>query len=132
MDRSAALLFCYGTLLPGDVRWPLLSPFVVDEGFVDAVNGTLFDTGLGYPAAIFDPVSSGRIIGRTLTLLGTGLERALEVLDDEEDIGEGLYRRVVVHTASGHRAWAYAAGTGLALTPIESGDWSAHRRTSLG
>lgn len=124
---SPPLLFCYGTLLPGDVRWPLLSPFVVDEGFDDAVGGRLFDTGLGYPAAIFDDAPAPMIIGRTFTLLETSLARALEVLDDEEDTVDGLYRRIMVTTALGHRAWAYAYGTGLDLTPIDSGDWLGHR-----
>jgi gamma-glutamylcyclotransferase (GGCT)/AIG2-like uncharacterized protein YtfP len=135
MDAAIAprLLFCYGTLLPGDVRWPLLSAFVVDEGFDDAVGGHLFDTGLGYPAAIFDDTGTALVIGRTFALLETSLARALEVLDDEEDTVDGLYRRVEITTAQGHRAWAYAYGTGLELSPIDSGDWLGYRglRTRL-
>ncbi len=130
---SPPLLFCYGTLLPGDVRWPLLSAFVVDEGFDDAVGGRLFDTGLGYPAAIFDDAPESRVIGRTFTLLETSVTRALEVLDEEEDTVDGLYRRVAVTTSLGYRAWAYAYGTGLELSPIDSGDWLGYRglRTRL-
>lgn len=121
-------LFVYGTLLPGDVRWPLLSPFVVDEGVPDRVVGRLFDTGLDYPAATFHgPDHRDHVHGRTFTLLGTSARRALEVLDEEEDLVAGLYRRVVVTTATFHRAWAYAYGDGLTLTPIPSGDWLAHR-----
>lgn len=129
-------LFVYGTLLPGDVRWGLLAPFVVDEGVDDHVPGALFDTGLDYPAATFqpDPEPSDRraepaavVLGRTFALLDASLERALDVLDREEDLVLGLYRRVVVMTGRGIRAWAYAYGTGLELTPIPSGDWLAHR-----
>lgn len=127
-------LFVYGTLRPGDVRWPLLEPFVVDHGWPDTVIGRLFDTGLGYPAAVFDDpgtadLATTRIVhGRTFGLLQHSLSRALEVLDQEEDTVEGLYRRVEVRTASGVHAWAYCSGAGLELTPIASGDWFDHRR----
>ena len=124
-DPLPTTLFAYGTLLPGDVRWPLLRRFVTDEGWPDRVAGRLFDTGLGYPAAIF---GSGSLIhGRTFTLLTASLEQALEVLDREEDTVSGMYRRVTVTTESRTVAWAYAYGDGLELTPIESGDWHRHR-----
>ncbi len=122
-------LFAYGTLLPGDERWDLLAPFVVDEGWDDAVAGILHDTGLGYPAAIFDQAADGWILGRTFTFLEESTEHALRVLDIEEDTVEGLYRRVEVTTRLGHRAWAYVSGTGLELAPIPSGDWLTHRRS---
>ena len=32
-------LFVYGTLRPGDVRWPFLEPFVADAGVADTVGG---------------------------------------------------------------------------------------------
>ena len=143
-DLAGTHLFVYGTLRPGDVRWPMLEPFVVDHGWDDAVPGRLFDTGLGYPAAIFgderrelagaaatgaatNPVTT--VYGRTFGLLGASLDRALELLDVEEDTVEGLYRRVRVVTARGAAAWAYAYGEGLDLTPIESGDWFTRSTT---
>lgn len=146
MDRPTHL-FAYGTLLPGDVRWPLLSAYVVDEGWPDQVAGALYDTGLGYPAAVFSTsvlieannddahavspsgARDGIIRGRTFVLLETSLERALDVLDEEEDTVAGLYRRVRVRTAS-TTAWAYAYGSGLTLDPIPSGNWLDHRRAS--
>lgn len=115
-------LFVYGTLRPGDVRWPLLEPWVVDDGHDDTVEGQLFDTGLDYPAATFGP-SDGRVIGRTYELRTETLATALQRLDDEEDTVLGLYRRVEVRTGRGVRAWAYQYGTGLDLTPIPGGDW---------
>jgi len=117
-------LFVYGTLRPGDVRWPMLEPWVVGVGFDDAVPGSLFDTGLGYPAAIF----GGRdvVLGRTYELQPSTLTRALAVLDEEEATVLGLYRRVQVTTRVGRCAWAYEYGTGLELTHIPSGDW-CHR-----
>lgn len=134
-------LFVYGTLRPGDVRWSFLEPFVVDDGIDNAVAGRLFDTGLDYPEAVFDGVdaagplrsdrdshatllgASGTIVGRTFELRVDTIDRALAVLDEEEDTVLGLYRRVVVMTTRGTRAWAYAYGDGLELTPIPSGDW---------
>jgi gamma-glutamylcyclotransferase (GGCT)/AIG2-like uncharacterized protein YtfP len=116
-------LFVYGTLRRGDVRWSFLEPYVHDDGVDDTVAGALFDTGLGYPAAVFDPLATTTIIGRTYRLVEDRLDVALAVLDEEEDTVLGLYRRVAVTTGSGRDAWAYAYGAGLELTPIESGDW---------
>jgi gamma-glutamylcyclotransferase (GGCT)/AIG2-like uncharacterized protein YtfP len=118
-------LFVYGTLRPGDVRWHVLEPFVVDGGWPDSVPGQLFDTGLDYPAAVFG--DEGTIQGHTFALLAATIDRALEVLDEVEGIVDGEYARVVVHTASGVDAWAYASGGDLDLTPIASNDWFRHR-----
>ncbi len=115
-------LFVYGTLRPGDVRWPLLSPFVEGEGEPDHVRGRLYDTGLGYPAAVFGG-GDHLIVGHTFALSGDRRERALASLDAEEGTVAGLFRRVSVTTEGGVDAWAYAYGDGLALTPIASGDW---------
>lgn len=120
-DPAPGHLFVYGTLRPGDVRWPMLSPWVVDAGFADTVRGRLYDTGLDYPAAVFD--ESGTVFGRTFRLRPETVAEALELIDDEEDTVLGLYRRVEVDTARGVRAWAYQYGSGLDLTPIPSGDW---------
>ena len=114
-------LFVYGTLRPGDVRWSFLAPFAADEGVDDTVAGSLFDTGLDYPAAVFDGV--GTIVGRTYGLRTDRLGEALDVLDEEEGTVRGLYRRVDVTTGRGVVAWAYEYGDGLELTPIPSGDW---------
>lgn len=118
-------LFVYGTLRPGDVRWHVLAPFVVDAGWPDAVTGELFDTGLDYPAAVFS--GQGTIRGQTFALLEASLGRALEVLDEVEGIVDGEYSRVVVRTFRGVDAWAYQSGAGLELSPIPSGDWLQHR-----
>ena len=113
----------YGTLLPGEARWRFLEPFVRDAGTPDEVAGTLFDTGQGYPAAVFG--GTGRIVGTVFGLHDP--ERALSVLDDVEGGVAGLYRRVAVTTRSGTTVWAYAYGGGLDLVPIEGGCWSARR-----
>ncbi|MEG3598897.1 MAG: gamma-glutamylcyclotransferase, partial [Actinomycetota bacterium] len=64
MTHVVTDLFVYGTLLPGDVRWPLLERYVTGEGRPDAVSGLLYDTGLDYPAAIFDESATELILGR--------------------------------------------------------------------
>ncbi len=120
-------LFVYGTLRPGDVRWHFLEPFVVDDGWHDTVTGELYDTGLDYPAAMFDEVATSTVHGHTFTLLEVSAVRALEVLDEVEGIVDGEYSRVIVRTGRGVDAWAYASGQGLDLTPITSGDWFLHR-----
>jgi gamma-glutamylcyclotransferase (GGCT)/AIG2-like uncharacterized protein YtfP len=122
-QRFVPHLFVYGTLRPGDVRWPMLAPWVLGDGFADSVTGRLYDTGLDYPAAVFG--GGGTVIGRTYELRRATIERALALIDDEEDTVLGLYRRVEVETDRGVRAWAYQYGTGLELRPIESGDWFA-------
>jgi gamma-glutamylcyclotransferase (GGCT)/AIG2-like uncharacterized protein YtfP len=135
VDRIANV-FVYGTLLPGDVRWHLLEPFVVDDGWSDRAAGRLYDTGLDYPAAVFDTdgttESAQLVVGRTMPLLESSLTRALDVLDEVEGVVAGLYERVTIRTERGHDAWAYRYGGGLDLTPIDSGDWARHRRHHLG
>ncbi len=142
MSEPIRHLFVYGTLRPDDVRWHLLAPFVVDEGWPDTVPGTLYDTGFDYPAAVFgdcgdrihgagDATVHGTIHGQSFVLLEASLERALDVLDEVEDVVGGEYSRVTVRTGRGHTAWAYAYGQGLELTPIASGDWLTHRPPHL-
>jgi gamma-glutamylcyclotransferase (GGCT)/AIG2-like uncharacterized protein YtfP len=114
-------IFVYGTLRPGDVRWPILAPYVTGDGVPDRVDGRVYDTGRGYPAARFD--EDGTIAGRTYRLRADRLDEALAVLDREEFSVPGEYRRVVVTTAAGTKAWAYEYGNGLGLDHIESGDW---------
>ena len=117
----APRMFVYGTLRPGDVRWSFLEPWVVGTGVDDAVAGRLFDTGLGYPAAVFG--EGGTILGRTYELRRSTLDEAFRVIDDEESSVPGGYRRISVTTEQGLEAWAYQYGSGLELVPIPSGDW---------
>jgi gamma-glutamylcyclotransferase (GGCT)/AIG2-like uncharacterized protein YtfP len=116
-------LFAYGTLLPGEVRWPVLAPYVVDEGVADTAGGRLFDTGVGYPAALFDGRST--IHGRVFTLRVECYDDALVALDEVEGAVDGAYRRVEVVVGSGLRAWAYEYGGGLDLVEIAGGSWIA-------
>lgn len=111
----------YGTLLPGEVRWSLLEPYVIDTGAADSAPGTLYDTGLDYPAAVFggDTVISGR----TFAIAPALRNECLAHLDIVEGTVGGLYSRITITTVRGVEAWTYQYGGGLDLTPIPSGDW---------
>ena len=89
-----------------------LEPFVADDGTPDSVDGQLFDTGCGYPAAVFDHrAEPGRtIVGRRFALRADRIDEALVVLDTEESSVAGRYRRVRVTTHAGPDAWAYEYG----------------------
>lgn len=123
-------LFVYGTLRPGEVRWHHLSPYVVDDGVDAVVPGELFDTGLGYPAAVFGSsggecgvMESGVVRGRVYGLVDD--PAALEHLDAVEGAVRGLYRRIDVVTSVGLTAWAYECGDpDLLVRRLESGDWA--------
>ena len=108
------------------MRWPALAPYVVDDGVSDTVGGRLFDTGLGYPAALFD----GRSIihGRVFVMRADRYGDALADLDEVEGAVDGAYRRVEVTTAAGVRAWAYEYGGGLELVEIVGGSWVTRTR----
>ena len=116
-------LFAYGTLLPDEVRWSVLAPYVVDRGSPDTVGGRLFDTGVGYPAALFDGRST--IHGRVFSIRPDRCAAALADLDEVEGAVDGAYRRVEVVTGAGVRAWAYEYGGGLELVEIVGGSWLA-------
>lgn len=114
-------LFVYGTLRPGEVRWQFLAPFVVDGGADDAVPGTLYDTGHGYPAARFD--GNGVITGRLYELRRDRLDEALALLDDVEAAVLHLFERIEVTTLTGTTAWAYEYAGDDELVEILSGNW---------
>ena len=114
-------VFVYGTLRPGDVRWHHLRPFVTGDGVPDTAAGCLYDSGLGYPAALFG--GAGVIHGETFELWPERLEECLAVLDDVEGTVAGLYARIRITTGRGIVAWSYQYGGGLGIRPIASGDW---------
>ena len=117
-------LFVYGTLAPGQQRWPHLAPFVVDDGHRASVAGALYDTGNGYPAARFD--RPGSIRGTVYELRLDRLDEALHLLDEVEGAVRDLFHRVAVTTSTGIEAWAYQYGGHQSFIVIGSGDWAAH------
>jgi gamma-glutamylcyclotransferase (GGCT)/AIG2-like uncharacterized protein YtfP len=114
-------LFVYGTLRPGQQRWPFLEPFVTDEGHDETVTGALYDTGNGYPAARFD--RPGLIHGRVYSLRVDRLEECLELLDEVEGAVVDLFRRVAITTSGGLQGWAYEYCDDRQFAVIASGNW---------
>src|SRR3954452_22202905 len=109
-------VFVYGTLLPSESRWPLLEPYA--RGARPAgVPGRLFDTGRGYPCALFS--GPGTIPGAVVALDQAEVDDVVALLDEVEGVAFGLYERVVVTTDDGERVWSYEwAGDMDELTPI--------------
>lgn len=94
-------VFVYGTLMPGQPRWPSLERYAAEWCDANAA-GHLWDTGRGYPAAVFDADGTTRslIPGVCVALHPASVGDAVAALDAIE--GEGvLYRRVTVETSAG-------------------------------
>jgi gamma-glutamylcyclotransferase (GGCT)/AIG2-like uncharacterized protein YtfP len=110
-------LFVYGTLQPGQRLWQELAPYV-DEVWPQPglLDGTMFDTGYGYPAATRQ--SGPGIPGTVVRLKPALLPQALAQLDHLEGVEVGLYRRARVRLSDGTRCWTYLYArpvTGMAV-----------------
>jgi gamma-glutamylcyclotransferase (GGCT)/AIG2-like uncharacterized protein YtfP len=117
-------VFVYGTLMPGDCRWPLIADDVVALRRAE-VPGRLFDTGRDYPGARFE--LDGAIHGWVLELRSTSSEQTIERLDEIEGTVHGNYRRVEVTTVIGDRCWAYQIETSVAGLRDLNGVWPIDR-----
>jgi gamma-glutamylcyclotransferase (GGCT)/AIG2-like uncharacterized protein YtfP len=102
-------LFVYGTLMPGHLRWGVLEPHAVDWRPA-AVEGRLYDTGQGWPAAVFAP-GDDLVKGWAVDLRPDVVEVVLAHLDEVEGVDEGLFTRVEVALLGGEAAVAYELGT---------------------
>ena len=102
-------LFVYGTLMPGHLRWAVLEPHAVGWRPA-AVEGHLYDSGQGWPAAVFQP-GDGLVRGWAVDLGPDVIEVVLGHLDEVEGVAEGLFRRVEVALLAGEGAVAYELAT---------------------
>ncbi len=98
-------VFVYGTLMPGQSRWPILAPYAAAPASEDRVGGRLVDTGSGYPGLLVEDI--GEVHGFVVKLQADLVDVALRRLDAVEGTEVGLYRRVQVRTASGRTCWTY-------------------------
>lgn len=108
-------LFVYGTLGPGEEAWPLLEPHATELRRAQ-VAGRLYDTGNGYPAAVFDDTAP--------PVHGWCCRVDASRLADLDRFEGGDYARVPVVTTDGTEAIAYewiAALGGCVLIP--GGRW---------
>ena len=113
---SMRWLFVYGTLMPGRLRWPLIADDVVRQR-PSAVPGTLYDTGLGYPAFVVG--GDHRVPGWLL-----GLSERASTVFEQLDVVEGPhYRRTDVTTVDGVPALTYAYIGDPAGFTVLDGPW---------
>lgn len=123
-------IFAYGTLMPGQRAWPVVADRVV-EVRAAVVSGTLWDTGLGYPALALGggavPPGGGEVPGAALRLAPSSAPESLAVLDRYEGLGPHRYRRVRVRTGDGLACWTYEwVGPTEGFVVLEAG-WDAGR-----
>jgi len=102
-------LFVYGTLMPGHLRWAVLEPHALSWRPA-AVEGHLYDTGEGWPAAVFRP-GEDLVKGWAVDLDPAVADVVLAHLDEVEGVEQGLFRRVEVALLDGEPAVAYELGT---------------------
>jgi gamma-glutamylcyclotransferase (GGCT)/AIG2-like uncharacterized protein YtfP len=96
-------LFLYGTLMPGQARWPVLAGFTAGKPVPASIRGDLYDTGLGFPAMF---PGHNEVPGTLVDLAATTTEQCIRVLDEVEGVQYGLFLRTVTE-CSGVQAWTY-------------------------
>jgi gamma-glutamylcyclotransferase (GGCT)/AIG2-like uncharacterized protein YtfP len=123
-DPPVGWLFVYGTLMPGRLRWQHVAGDVVEQRRA-TIGGTLYDTGLGYPALVLGAgpaTASGVVHG---WLLGFPADKAAAVLERLDQVEGPSYRRARVTTADGTTAVAYEfMGSPAGFTAIADGAWT--------
>lgn len=127
-------VFCYGTLMRGESRFPTLARCDIRCILLAEACGRLVDLG-SFPGRIHSGESDGRVQGEFIRLGDFG--EAVPTLDAIEgfrgyDDESSLYRRVLIGVGVGEGrvrlAWTYVLGTHLASAPvIPSADWREHR-----
>lgn len=111
----------YGTMKPGHRFYPTIDEFVA-ETEPAAVSGDLFDTGAGYPAAVFDETQITEISGFLIRWIPNQEATANATIADVEN---NLFRPVRVTTTEGIDAVAYEyVGETDTLTQVDSGVWT--------
>ncbi len=124
-DGWPTALFAYGLLRPGRAGWAPIAAHLAGEPSAARVAGTVYDTGLGWPALLLDNQEDGRPAGRddgieaeaTGTLIPlrdpTALLPALDGYEGPD------YRRVRLVLHDGRVSWAYVwMGDRTDLRPI--------------
>lgn len=123
-------LFVYGTLLQGEMRWPVLRKYGVTSVKPARAAGQLFDLG-NFPGMILSTAPSHVVHGEFVQVedLSAALER-LDIVEGFHGFGEpeSLFRRTVTRVTlddgTDHRAWVYEfARSPDGSSRISSGDW---------
>ena len=119
-------IFVYGTLLRGEERSCYMLGCRLSE--ILEVPGRLYDTGRGYPAALFDDGSDRAVSGELYTMEDPSSR--IEELDRVEGTLSGLFRRSTIKYPNSE-FYCYEAGPLLNETAtdenrIMSGNWRTH------
>jgi len=119
-------IFVYGTLLRGEERSCYMLGCRLSE--ILEVPGSLYDTGRGYPAALFDDGSDRAVSGELYTMEDPSSR--IEELDRVEGTLSGLFRRSTIKYPNSE-FYCYEAGPLLNETAtdenrIMSGNWRTH------
>lgn len=107
-------VFVYGTLAPGQPRWPALQQYTLAAPpfgdylccYRDSIGATLYDTGYGWPAAVIDDHMGNLVPGFSVELDRRHEEEALLTLDRIEG-SPHLFERRTVRTDANIQAWVY-------------------------
>lgn len=98
---DAVHVFVYGSSMPGESRYAEIKEYV-ESSTRAVVDGLLYDSGLGYPAAKFEP--GGEVPGFLLTLEASTADAFLR---EQTALESGLFVQVDVQTHSGVTATAW-------------------------
>jgi len=126
MSGKINKIFVYGTLQRGEERSGFMRGCKLSE--ILEVPGRLFDTGRGYPAALFDDESDRAVSGELYTMEDPSSR--IEELDRVEGTLSGLFRRSTIKYTNSE-FYSYEAGPLLKETAtdenrIMSGSWRTH------
>lgn len=122
---SVRRVFVYGTCMRGECRHHAVQgcKFIGERD----VPGMLFDTGYGYPAALFDPQCPVNVHGELYELACNHDAQFLQQMDKVEGVDFGLFDRRELHVKN-ESFYAYEAGVELRRQikdhqKIQSGHW---------
>lgn len=101
-DDPSSYFFVYGTTMPGHLRYQYIEEFIA-AATPDRVTGRLYDTGAGYPAAVFGG-GIEMIEGYRLEIRPGREAEARRVFTSMES---GLFDPVTIRTEAGYEATAY-------------------------
>lgn len=127
---SVRRVFVYGTLMRGECRHHVVQgcKFLGEH----EVPGLLFDTGYGYPAALFDSQCAVRVRGELYELASNHDAQFLQQLDKIEGVDFGLFDRRELRV-DGESFYVYEAGVELRRQikdhqKIQNGAWKKRVR----
>jgi gamma-glutamylcyclotransferase (GGCT)/AIG2-like uncharacterized protein YtfP len=126
--ESITEIFVYGTMKPGHAFYPEIDDYVL-ESRPDLVRGQLYDSGLGYPAAIFNPEADEEVSGYVLSLVPESYADAVAIISGVES---NLFSPKRVATTSGSMVRAYEfVGDTTELERIPDGVWKVEQEAPL-